>query len=150
MSIVEPEEKPTKSRRRRVKAVAPAKPRPVSEPESKPRPKSEPEPISAAIEVTVDELFSAYETDEADADARFNNRILTVTGIVNRIEVKEYLSYMYLARTEERVWPNILCFFKSEYAAELNQLTVGQQVRVQGKYHGSILSSSIRNCVLVP
>ena len=69
--VVEPEEKPTKSRRRRVKTVAPDENKSVSEPESKPRPKSEPESISTAIEVTVDELFSAYEADEAEADARF-------------------------------------------------------------------------------
>jgi len=45
----------------------------------------EPEPMPAAIEVTAEELALAYETDEETADARFKNKILKVTGFVNRL-----------------------------------------------------------------
>jgi len=128
-----------------------AEPEPELTPEPEPRPKSEPKPSSSAIEVTVDELRSAYATDEAAADERFGNKILKVTGIVNRIEVKDYLDsdYITLTNAENSLFQHVRCFFDKKHGPELSQLTTGQKVTVQGTYDGSMVNIRLRDCVLV-
>jgi len=110
----------------------------------------EPEPMPAAIEVTVKELASAYETDEETADARFADRILKVTGLVKRIEVKDTLDIHYIILSEEGdLLQSVRCMFDKGHEDELNQLRKGQMVTVQGKFDGSIVQLCMRRCVLV-
>ena len=128
---------------------------PMLEPEPEltpePVPEPEPEPTSTAIEVTVDELFSTYRADEAAADERFRNKILRLTGIVNRIEAKDYLDFNYinLTNVENNLLEHARCFFDKKHGTELNQLTMGQEVTVQGTYDGSIVNMRLKGCVLV-
>lgn len=123
-----------------------AKPKPAAEAEAKPK------PASADIEITVAELFSAYEIDGVAADARFANQILRVTGVVDRIEVKDVLGIYYITLTsaeENLLLQSARCMFDKKDADELNQLTKGQTVTVQGKYDGSLINTRIVDCVLV-
>jgi len=110
----------------------------------------EPEPMPAAIEVTVKELASAYETNEETADARFGNRILKVTGLVNRIEVKDTLDIHYITLSDEKsLLQSVRCMFDKGHEDKLNRLRKGEMVTVQGKFHGSIVQLGMRHCVLV-
>jgi hypothetical protein len=110
----------------------------------------EPEPMPAAIEVTVKELALAYETDEETADARLGNKILKVTGIVQRIEVRDTLDIHYIILSEGRdLLQSVRCIFDKGHEDELNRLTKGQMITVQGKFDGSIVQLRMRHCVLV-
>jgi hypothetical protein len=132
---------------------------PESEPAAKvetqltpdPELKAKPVQTPTAIEVTVDELLSAYATDVAATDERFGNKILKVTGVVNRIEVKDFLDFDYITLTnaENNLLQHVRCFFDKKHGPELNQLTTGQKVTVQGTYDGSIVNIRLRDCVLV-
>jgi len=128
------------------------KPKPKRKLEPEPVPELEPELVLAAIEVTVEELLSAYEADGAAADAKFSDKTLQVTGVVDRIEVKDVLGIYYITLTSAEktlLLQNVRCTFDKKYGPELNQLTPGQTVTVQGKYDGSIIDISMRDCVLV-
>ena len=155
------ETKPAPKAKRKPAPKTKAKPAPKSkrkpalepEPElaSEIEPVPEPEPTPAAIELTIEELLSAYETDGVAADARFANKILKVTGVVDRIEVKDILDVHYITLTsaEENLLRGMRCVFDKEHGAELNQLTIGQTVTVQGTYDGSIIDTRMRDCALV-
>ncbi len=133
-----------------------AEPEPMPEPEqvleSKPEQvqEPEPEPIPAAKETTVEQLISAYEVDEAAADAEFVNKILKLTGVVTKIEVNDTLDvhYIVLTSAESKGPQSVRCLFDKKYEAQLNQLTKEQTVTVQGKYNGSIIAMRMRDCVL--
>ena len=126
-----------------------AEPEPI--PEAEPVLEAEPEPALAAIELTVEELYSAYDTDEVAADKKFANRILRLTGVVAIIDVKEKLDTHYIRLTDARqnLLQNVRCIFDKKYGPELSQLTIGQTVTVQGKYHGSIMDIRMIDCVLI-
>lgn len=110
----------------------------------------EPESIPAAMEVTVTELASTYETDEEAADARFGNKILKVTGLAKRIEIKDTLGIYYITLSDEKnLLRSVRCMFDKEHEGKLNQLRKGQMVTVQGKFDGSIVQLGMRHCVLV-
>jgi len=146
-----PKSKPVAKSRPAAKRKPVTKAEPAPEAELEPVPKPEPEPAPAAIEVTVAELLSAYEAEGETADARFANQILRVTGVVDRIEVKDTLdiNYITLTTAETNLLQNARCTFDKKYGPELSQLTAGQTVTVQGKYDGSIIDISLRDCVLV-
>ena len=104
------------------------------------------------IEITVGELLSAYEKEGEAADAKFANKILKVTGIVNRIEVKDTLNIHYITLTDVEktvLLEDVRCFFDRKHGPELNRLTVGQRVTVQGKYDGSMINIRMGDCFLV-
>ncbi|MFC1992661.1 hypothetical protein ACFLV3_02470 [Chloroflexota bacterium] len=121
---------------------------PELEPESAPEP--EPEPASAEMELTVEELYLAYEEGEATADAKLANKILKVTGVVSRIEVKEMndIYYILITSADQDMIQNVRCLFDKQYGSELNRLTIGETVTVQGRYDGSLLNIRMRDCTL--
>lgn len=111
----------------------------------------EPEQMPATVEVTVEELLSIHEVDEVAANAKFANKILKVTGVVGKIEVKDKLAiyYINLESTEKTLLQNVRCTFGKKHGPELNQLAKGQTVTVQGKYDGYTIDIFVRDCVLV-
>lgn len=163
--VPEPEPEPTPKPKRKPalkpkrKPAAKAKPKPAPKSESKPVPKPkrkpatepEPEPAPAEIELTVEELLSAYGTEGVAADTRLANKILKVTGIVERIEVKDTLDiyYINLSSAARDLLQHVRCVFNRQHGPELDQLTTGQTVTVQGTYDGSIMDIRMRDCVLV-
>lgn len=122
---------------------------PQREPELVPEPELEPTPV--AMELNVEELFSAYEADGVAADAKFANKLLKVTGVVAMIDVKDMLDThnIRLTGAERNLLQSVRCLFDKKHAAVLNRLTIGQTVTVQGKYDGSIIEIRMIDCVLV-
>lgn len=122
---------------------------PQREPELVPEPELEPTPV--AMELNVEELFSAYEADGVAADAKFANKLLKVTGVVAMIDVKDMLDThnIRLTGAERNLLQSVRCMFDKKHAEVLNRLTIGQTVTVQGKYDGSIIEIRVIDCVLV-
>jgi len=135
-------------------------PESITEPEPELKPEKqregilepEPEPTPTAIEITVEELCSAYRVDKVAADAKFTNKILTVTGVVGRMVVNDIhdVYYIILTSAEKKEEWNVRCKFDKKHAPKLNRLTAGQTVTTQGKYDGYKINILIRDCVLVP
>ena len=126
-------------------------PEPVVEPQPEPEPEPVPEPASAAGGITVEELYSAYSVDEVAADEKFTDKILKVTGVVDRITVNDVhnIYYIILASDEKKEQWNVRCTFDKKYGPQLNRLTTGQTVTAQGKYDGYKVNILMRDCVLV-
>ncbi|MBI4188137.1 MAG: hypothetical protein HY529_02910 [Chloroflexi bacterium] len=124
---------------------------PVSVWETKSEVVREPEPPSPPIDLTVEELLSAYETGVIAANAHLIGKTVNLTGVVDKIEVKEFLNVYYVAlNSPEKVRvQNVRCTFDRRDASELTGLTAGQTVTVRGKYDGSIMDVRIKDCVLV-
>ena len=130
-----------------------------SSPEAEPVPnttsestvKSEQEKTSIAAEVTVDELITTYEKDEAAADNKFAGKTVKLTGIVYEIESKDYLDFYYviLTNAEDSLFQRVRCFFDKKHKPELVNLTSGQEIKVQGVFDGSMINIRLRDCVLV-
>ncbi len=103
------------------------------------------------MEVTVDDLLSAYREQGEAADKRFADKILSLTGVVTRVEINDNLDvyYIILSSLEKKHWQSIRCVFEKKYQAELSRLAKEQTVTVRGRYNGSIIDIRMRDCVLV-
>ena len=141
--ITEHEDEPTPA----LESKAISKPKAELEPEQE----SESSQTTAIIDMTLDELISAYKADEAAANVRFMNKILKLTGVVNRIEVNDYLdsSYLIITSPEKELLQTARCYFDKKRDPELSQLTTDQMVTVQGKFDGSMINIRLNDCVLV-
>ena len=137
--IVEPEPEPE------------AKPKPKRKPKAKPRAKSGSEVISDAMPITIDQMHLAYKMSRTAADEKFTDRILRVTGVVGRIAVDDIPDSpcVILTSPDREVSRNVLCVFDKKHVPELNQLTTGQAVTVQGKFDSCTINILITDCVLV-
>lgn len=121
------------------------------ETEPVPEPEPEPELKPAEMELTVSELFTAYENDDIAAGERFANKILRITGVVSLIDVKNISDthYIRLTGSEGDLMQSVQCMFDKKYASLLCQLEKGQIVTVQGRYSGSIIAMRMVDCVLI-
>jgi hypothetical protein len=145
--VAEPEPEPVAER----EPEPVAKPEPVVKPEPEPVTEPQPEPTPATIEVTVEELYSAYRADKMAADAKFTDKILRVTGVVDRITVNDVhgIYYIILASAEKKEQWNVRCTFDKKHGPQLDRLTAGQTVTAQGKYNGYKVNILMKDCVLV-
>jgi len=127
--------------------VLESQPEPITEPERE----VEPTPEAVAIELTVEELLSAYATDEVAADTKFANELLRIAGVVAMIDVKEKLDIHYIRLTDAKrnLLQSVQCMFDKKHAPVLQQLEIGQTVTVQGIYKGSLIAIRMVDCVLV-
>jgi ribosomal protein L37E len=103
-----------------------------------------------AMEVTVEEVYSAYVLDKVAADARFRNRSLKVTGIVDRKVFDDTydIYYIILSGAEKEEEWNVICMFDKKNRLEVNRLTEEERVTVEGKYNGYNVDILIKDCVL--
>ncbi|MFC1897556.1 hypothetical protein ACFLX8_03210, partial [Chloroflexota bacterium] len=101
--------------------------------------------------VTVEELYSAYSADEVEADAQFMNKTLRVTGVVDKITVNDMhgIYYIILVGAEKKAQWNVRCTFDRKYGTQLNRLTTGQTVVVQGNYDGYKTNILMQGCGLI-
>ena len=151
--VAEPEPAPKAKAKKAAKAEPEPAPKAEAEPEPAPKArakkaaKAKPE---AVLEVTVSELASAYATDGIAADGKFLNRVLKVTGIVDKVVINRLNEHYWaiLGSTEEGTLVDVQCTFNRHNADELKQLTAGQTVTIQGRYEGFVTSMVLIDCVL--
>ena len=141
--------------------VAEAKPGPESGPEpvaeAKPEPEPGPEPVaeakpeSAIEELSVEELYSTLKAYRAAAEAKYQNRILKVTGSVYRTVINDNLDVAILIIASAKNYSEwqVSCTFDRKREQNLNRLTEGETVTVQGKYSGYGATVLMRDCAIV-
>lgn len=140
-------------------AIAPAPPQPVTPPPPvvEPLTPSRPNPIMSVdvcpdvVEVTTEEISLAFQADRATAHGKLANRAVRVTGIIDKVFVKEHLDiqYIILTTSEKLDLFNVRCTFDKKLAYQLRRLAPGEKVTAQGKYSGAEKNVILKDCVLV-
>ena len=80
------------------------------------------------ITISAEDLYKAYESNEAEADKLYLEKILIVTGKVETIDAKIPLVLLVDARQK----PIIQCGFAADQKDAVSKLEVGQTVTVKG------------------
>ncbi len=167
----EPEPLPELETEPEIEPAPEPEPLPVSEPEPAPVPQPEtrlapepepvptpqavpelaPEPTTGVLTITVDQLGTSFHADKAATGTKLMNQTLKVTGIVDKIFVREHLDIQYILLTGAKTqgtWM-VRCTFGREHAPQLTRLTPRQTVTVQGKYDGYERNIILKDCILV-
>ena len=114
-------------------------------------PALEPDSATGAIDVTVEELNAALSSDKAGASSKLIDKMLRVTGTVDKIFSRDNLDifYIILAGGGGQSAKQVRCTFSREQSAYLSRLTEGQTATVQGIYAGYERNIILKECSLV-
>jgi hypothetical protein len=98
------------------------------------------EPQRNAIKVSVPELIKAYSDNEIAANARFQGKLVEVTGIAQSINAElvgkgGYIMLALVMKSSNAVRAS----FDEDRLSDVSSLKAGQQVTVQCKVHGAAL-----------
>ncbi len=110
----------------------------------------EPDPATGTINATVEELNTAFSSDKAGTNNKLINKLLKVTGTVDKIFARDHLDifYILLATGRPATW-QVRCTFSRENGARLSRLTEGQAGTVQGTYVGYERNIILKDCSMV-
>ena len=98
------------------------------------------------ITISAEDLYKAYESNEAEADKLYQGKILIVTGKVGTIDAKIPLVLLVDARQK----PIIQCGFAGDQKDAVSKMELGPTVTARGRCGGkSILGMpALVDCVL--
>ena len=117
---------------------------------SEPAPALEAHPESGIIEASVAQLNATFRQDKAGTNAKLKDSVLQVTGVVDKIVLREHLDIQYLllssGSNQDRF--NVRCTFGSQQGAVLRRLTEGESVTVKGSYGGYERNIMLRDCAM--
>jgi hypothetical protein len=172
-SEVEPSPEPEGEPAVKEEPVAEAEPAAVAEAETKPAPEPateiepeveaapaaepvtatalEPDASTGTIIATVEELNASFNSDKAGTNNKLLNKVLQVTGTVDKVLAKDHLDifYILLGGAGGRVTWQVRCTFSREHGTYLSRLTDGQTATVQGTYVGYERNIILKECSLV-
>jgi hypothetical protein len=94
------------------------------------------------ITISAEDLYSAYESNEAEADKRYQGKVLIVTGTVGTTSTPDEglgRPAVILVDAQEKSLVNCFGFATAEKEA-ISKLKTGQKITVKGKSMGKIVS----------
>ena len=98
----------------------------------------------ADYEMSANELFNAFESDESEALKRFEGKIIATSGKVMEVKKSENGVNIVL-EAEGAMLGGVNCSFK-----EIDPLPkVGDSIRLKGRCQGYLMSVVLNNCSLV-
>ncbi len=102
------------------------------------------EPVQIAM------LLSEYKGNEVRADAKFKDKTIRTTGVVDDIK-KDITDSIYMTIGTGQMFeiPQIQCFFDDSLASKAAGYNKGQRVTVQGRVQGLMMNVLVRDCTFV-
>ena len=102
------------------------------------------------INISAEDLYKAYEANEAEAEKLYQGKIVIVTGTVGTSSPGTYGNpAVILIDAKEK--PIVNCFgFAKDYKEAIAKLKTGQKVTVKGKCMGKVATAepTLEDCVL--
>lgn len=104
-----------------------------------------------------EEIWALYQVDKEEADRRFKERMVTVTGRVTEVRSEPHLSFVSLENGDPAAGDSdvglVMCGFPASAGATLEQLELGEVVVIRGRCDGVHVTGFpvfIEGCSLVP
>lgn len=102
------------------------------------------EDVKADYSLSSDELFDAFEQNEAEAQAKYVGKVLEVKGEVVRSNLNDSLPTITL-KAENSMIGGINCTFPKK----IDQVNNGDQIVVKCNCQGYLMDVILNNCTLV-
>jgi hypothetical protein len=95
---------------------------------------------------TADELMNDFSNDEEDANNRYNDKVIRVTGMVKSIQQNNSIQTIFLSTSSALC--SVICHFTENYRDQLNQLRPWQPIVVKGVCAGILKHVVLEKCEL--
>jgi len=109
---------------------------------------------SRTVVVNAADLLQEFQKNPTEADRKYANKYLEITGVVERTGRDRYqVLYVVLRGGDETAKAKIECYFDVVYQqqdeARIRRLGIGQEITVRGEYDGQVSNVQLRESVLV-
>jgi len=95
---------------------------------------------------TADELMDDFSNDEDGASSRYNDKVITVSGMIKSIQQGKSMQTVLLSTSSALC--SIICHFDGKFKEQLNQLRPWQPVVVKGVCAGILRHVVLEKCEL--
>jgi len=95
---------------------------------------------------TADELMNDFANDENDANCRYNDKLIRVSGVIKSIQHSHSIQIIFL--TTSSALCSIICHFTENYQGQLNLLRPWQSIVVKGVCAGILKHVVLEKCEL--
>lgn len=103
---------------------------------------------TSAFALTADQLYTEYDANQVAADARYKDKVVTVSGEIQSIG-KDVTDNAYLVIGGKMGLDGVQCLFPEGQEAAISGLSKGQSVVAKGKVAGQPIGNVLmRNCTL--
>lgn len=99
------------------------------------------------ITIDADDLYEVYTRNEINADAKYKDKILVVTGTVNNIG-KDIFDNPYVQLKSTDIIFGVQCMLRDSEQNKAGQLNKGQRITMQGRNQGKFGNILLRLCTI--
>jgi hypothetical protein len=92
----------------------------------------------AAYSVNALDFIKEFETNEAEANKKYTEKIISVTGIVSAVEAADTTANIKFADTLTGSY--VIFAFQEQHLSEAKELKVGDKVSIKGSCSGGVYS----------
>lgn len=98
--------------------------------------------VKADFELTADELFDAFNDDEATAMSKYGGKVLAVTGEVASYKLSDSTSNVTI-HAENAILGGVNCSFNTVVVG----IKEGDSITIKGRCQGILMDVILNNCV---
>jgi hypothetical protein len=102
----------------------------------------------AQLAINSNELFSAFEANETEANKKFLDKVVAVKGEVTEVHADKDGQYDILLKTDSELG-NIVCKFYTEDSASAKTIVPGTTVQIKGVCTGVLMDVVLIKCSLL-
>ena len=99
----------------------------------------------ATVEITASLLVKAYEMNEDSANIKYNDRVISVEGVIAEVQESDINIAVYLK--EKSGISGVMCSFDKE-AAKKEDFGIGRLVKIKGICNGYLMDVVLNKCVI--
>jgi hypothetical protein len=105
--------------------------------------------VKPAYILSSKELFSAFESDETGATAKYIGKVVEVNGNVAQVEFGSADSTLSITLREDDELSGVICTFSGVLDKTEVNISPEQQITVRGECSGMLMDVLLNNCVIV-
>lgn len=101
----------------------------------------------SVLTVSANQIHADYEANEIAADAKYKDKVITVTGTVDSIG-KDVMDTMYVTLETSNMFNQVQCFFPDSNAGDLATIAKGNSMRIKGLCEGKFVNVLLKGCTI--
>jgi preprotein translocase subunit YajC len=100
--------------------------------------------LKTEYSITATELYKEFETDEQTANVKLNDKVISVNGIVSKIENTDSTKKVLLS--VEGAIGGIICEFDKTHVQDVTGMREGNSVQIKGICNGMLMDVLLVRC----
>ncbi|MDP4208004.1 MAG: hypothetical protein Q8928_04235 [Bacteroidota bacterium] len=100
---------------------------------------------NATVELTANDLVKAFESNESTANAKYNGKVILVSGTIADVKVTTDEISVYLKEATDA--SGVMCSF-NKVAASKNTFKSGRKIKIKGLCTGYLMDVVLTKCAV--